>query len=230
MNSVAEIRAFIDEFAKKLDPESRYVRELLHLIEGTGTAEEVEQRLSSAECRGARHARAAYAKMSLGEKLIANLITAETSPLRFEDAEIAVIERTVSALEKRPLEILVLPCSRGDEAYSVAHFLRGVDHRILAVDAQPALIDSARANDFSDWPSPLREEAPALRAKISFEVGDAFSPPDRRFDLIFCRNFLGHFIEPVALRCARGLRDKLAPGGVLFLDAFCLRKFAALRS
>jgi chemotaxis methyl-accepting protein methylase len=227
--------ALFGELRTVLDPSSRYVAELDALIGGAHTAEEMSARLSG-ECRGALHAKSAYARMSLKEKVLANLITAETAPLRFSKIEVALIESAASRLAASPLRALIAPCSRGEEAFSVAHYLssRRRDFEICALDVQPALIDHAHRlpnpNACAEWPESLQEAAAELAPSIRFRVADAFALPEElgRFDMVFCRNFLGYFVDTEVQRALGSILDRTSARSVLLLDDFCLSKFGWL--
>lgn len=215
VDSPADVEALVAEIAKRLDPTSRYIPELRSLIDGAANVAEVEARLE-AGCRGQLHARAAFDHMSLAEKILANLITPETKWERFEDAEI-------EALSNVKGRILVIPCSRGEEVYSIASY--AIDAEVIGVDVQPALVAHAEAR--SDHPDDVREDLGRRDKPIRFVVGDAFDldPALGDFDLISCRNFLGYFVPEVAVSTAAAL---FARTELLLLDRFCLGKFPGL--
>jgi chemotaxis protein methyltransferase CheR len=146
-----------------------------------------------------------------------------------------------------PVRILSVPCSTGDEAYSIAIWLlecwpliETVDVEIAALDIDAASVQAARQGVYSRRavqrldPELLRRyfEPPAgadgtrrisgdLRGAVSFSVGNLCDPAEMRslrdFDVIFCRNLLIYFDERSARRAAENLYGMLRPGGFLLL-------------
>src|SRR5687767_1780545 len=147
VSDLAGIRGYIQTNAQRLDPASRYVRDLLAIAAESSSAGDFEDRLD-AGCRGLRHSgRDVFEQMTLEEKILSNLITPETSLFRFSEGEMEAIDRhLLPHLSKRKAEILIVPCSHGEEAFTIAaYFLKvGIDFGIRAFDVQPALIDEAR--------------------------------------------------------------------------------------
>ena len=238
LSDLAGIRQTIQTNARRLDPTSRYVHDLLATLAESSSASDFEDRLD-AGCRGLRHSgRDVFDQMTLEEKILANLITPETSLFRFSEGEMEAIDRhLIPHLGKRKAEILIVPCSHGEEAFTIAsYFLKvGIDFGIRAFDIQPALIDEARTGRLTfgyplDYLASPGYVARSVLDRITFEVGDAFALPlDReRFDLILCRNFVGYFVEEVALDLVEKLHRRVASGGVLFLDGFCISKHPSL--
>ncbi|GMV81782.1 MAG: hypothetical protein AMXMBFR7_29660 [Planctomycetota bacterium] len=238
--SLLDVRKYIEHAAAELDRQSRYVPELLRVVDAAQDIPDFE-RLMNEGCRGQRHAGAdVFAKMSLREKVLANLITPETTLFRFTEGELEALDREiVPRLQGRKARLLVVPCSLGDEAFTAAAFLlkRGIDFEIFAFDIQPALIESARSGRLSfgfplEYLDPPGKVAPALLQKIRFEVGNAFALPLQEgvkpFDVVLCRNFIGYFTPEKAQRLVERLASRVAPGGALFLDSFCLDKFPEL--
>jgi chemotaxis protein methyltransferase CheR len=145
----------------------------------------------------------------------------------------------------RPLRIWSAGCCTGEEPYSIALALRrdvpqlAPDRvSILATDLNDAFLDAARAGIYRRWsfrrtdPSDLAaffrplgdgryEIDPALRAQVRFErlnlAADAY--PTQAMDVIFCRNVLMYFGPEQAARVVARLRDCLADGGWLVVNA-----------
>lgn len=238
MKDLDAVRDHVRRLAIRLDPESRYVADLLATVAASRDVDELERRLD-AGCRGQRHAGAdVFSEMTLEEKLLANLITPETTLFRFSEGELEAIDRhLLPHLDGREAKILIVPCSHGEEAFTIAaYFLKvGVPFSIRAFDVQPALIEEARTGrltfgypvEFLSSPGFVAER---VLTSIRFEVGDAFDlpPTDEQFDLILCRNFLGYFVEESAVAVVEDLRSRLADGGVLFLDSFCLSRLPGI--
>lgn len=238
LNSLDAVRAWITHASAPLDPQSRYIRELLAIVSESTTVAELEARLVSG-CRGSRHAGVdVFANMSLKDKLRANLITAETELFRFAEGELEASRTVLAARGGEHIRVLIVPCSHGEEAFTMAAFLLGEDARfaIRAFDVQAALIAEARTGRLT-FGFPLRHlESPGyvgrdVLDRITFECGDAFDLPlgdDDMFDLVLCRNFLGYFIPEKAAALTGALARRLAPSGRLFLDSFCLGKLPSI--
>jgi len=260
LHDLAAVRAYVAAQSAELDPHSRYIPELLAFVNAAADPADLERRLL-AGCRGQRHAGpAVFAAMPLREKLLANLITPETTLFRFTEGELEALDREIlPRLHGRKARILVVPCSLGDEAFTMAAFLLKVkiEFEIHACDIQPQLIAAARTGrltfgyplEFLETPGKV---GPAVLSRIAFEVADAFNlphppcgpnapsipenagraggnaPQASCFDVILCRNFVGYFTPEKAHELVHGLAARLAPGGVLFLDSFCVGKFPAL--
>ncbi len=238
LNDPASIRRYIEANASRLDPGSRYVQELLELARTNPDPVQLERRLE-AGCRGQRHSgREVFARMTLAEKLLANLITPETTLFRFNEGEMEAIDRhLLPHLAGRQARILIVPCSHGEEAFTIAaYFLKvGLDFRIDAFDVQPALVEEARSGRLTfGYPAEFLSApgyvSTTVLDRITFAVGDAFALPlaDQRFDLVLCRNFVGYFVEATAVALVEKLRLLTAADGVLFLDGFCVAKLPAI--
>ncbi|MFY2764169.1 CheR family methyltransferase [Arenimonas sp. MALMAid1274] len=115
---------------------------------------------------------------------------------------------------RRPLRVLSLPSSTGEEAYSAAITLleaglAPADIDVLGIDVSQAAIRRAQAGVFrrsalrgQPVPTPWLHEAadgslqadPVLRRCVRFRVGNALDPGLLRaedpFDVVFCRNLL----------------------------------------
>jgi chemotaxis protein methyltransferase CheR len=144
-----------------------------------------------------------------------------------------------------PVKILSLPCSTGEEPYSIALRLLEewdqIDH--IDVEIHGADIDSdvlARAGHASygerslqrvpkPWLAKYFTSAGAGRYQLDESVRGAVTlhqvnvcdTPSMRafrdFDVIFCRNVLIYFDELSSRRAAENLYGALRPGGYLFL-------------
>jgi len=145
----------------------------------------------------------------------------------------------------RPIRIWSVPCSTGEEPYSIAIWLlenwREVDaHEIEIVgsDIDTRVLAAARAGIFGK--RALMRLSPALIEKYFDVVGDdswrvleelresvTFAPVNLieplatraqgQFDLIFCRNVLIYFDEASRRTAAENLFENLAPGGFICL-------------
>jgi chemotaxis protein methyltransferase WspC len=141
------------------------------------------------------------------------------------------------------LRLLSLPCSSGEEPYSMAIALLdaglpanrfridGVDisTRVLALGARASYgPNSFRGNDLSFRDRHFRAAAAGkwqladeARANVRLQQGNLFAPdflPGRAlYDFIFCRNVLIYFDPPTQARAVQVLLRLLAPGGCLFV-------------
>lgn len=240
LEDLQAVSRFVDRVAKDLDPESRYIADLKKTIARAANAGELEAMLDE-QSRGLRHAGAdVFSKMTLAEKLLANLITPETSLFRFSEGEMEAIDRELlPRVQDRVARVLIVPCSHGEEAFTMAaYFLKAkVQFAIRAFDVQPALIAEAKTGRLTfGYPleclrSPGLVSEEVLR-HIRLEVGDAFQLPlaegERTFDLVLCRNFIGYFEPEKAKALVGSLAGHVDAGGILFLDGFCLSKMPVL--
>jgi chemotaxis protein methyltransferase CheR len=192
-------------------------------------------------------------RSGLLQELINQLTVNETYFLR-EDYQFESLIRTVlpDVLAARggvgrlngPVKILSLPCSTGEEPYSIALRLLEewdqIDH--VDVEIHGADIDSdvlARAAHASYNERSVHRVPPAWRKKYFTPVGVRYQLDEgirdavtlhqinvcdtvamrafRDFDVIFCRNVLIYFDELSSRRAAENLYGALRPGGYLFL-------------
>jgi chemotaxis methyl-accepting protein methylase len=145
----------------------------------------------------------------------------------------------------RPLEILVLACSNGAEAYTTASVLNkrlpGVDFRIVAADLHPEMIAVASEANYSP------EEAlqsqfvtpefvadtfdvidgryvvkPEVRARVTFRQANLLSEDlATRFDpadIVCAQNVLFHLAPSDAEKAFANIVPLLRPRAALFLD------------
>jgi chemotaxis protein methyltransferase CheR len=143
------------------------------------------------------------------------------------------------------VRIWSLPCSTGEETYSIALWLlenwRMVDAyniEIVGSDIDTHALDAARAGAYGEralarLPDAVREDyfEPAkrhrrriigdLRESVAFTHANLVDGASLReqgaFDVIFCRNVLIYFDEASRLTAAQNLYDRLRPGGYLCL-------------
>jgi chemotaxis protein methyltransferase CheR len=154
-------------------------------------------------------------------------------------------ERVAAKPRARTIRIWSVPCSTGEEPYSIAIWLLenwppvdAHDVEIVGSDIDTGAIEAARAGVFGR--RALMRLSPDL-VKRYFDVIDAnhwrvledlrqsvrFSPvnlisstetrPHGRFDVIFCRNVLIYFDDASRRAAAENLYEALAPGGVICL-------------
>jgi chemotaxis protein methyltransferase WspC len=148
-------------------------------------------------------------------------------------------------LEKHPgetLRLLSLPCSSGEEPYSMAMALLDAGFprqrfQIDAVDISLAALGSARRavygkNSFRGRDLQFRDRhfQPAkgghalnanVRETVRFQLGNllAAETPWGVYDFVFCRNLLIYFDSPTQVKALRKLAGLLGSDGVLFLGS-----------
>jgi len=145
----------------------------------------------------------------------------------------------------QPIRIWSVPCSTGEEPYSIAIWLLenwpevdAYDIDIVGSDIDTQVLDAARAGVFGKralmrLPPPLIERylepiddehwriVQDLRDSVSFSpvnlVEIAEMSAQGQFDVIFCRNVLIYFDDASRRMAAENLYQALAPGGFICL-------------
>ncbi len=138
-----------------------------------------------------------------------------------------------------------VPCSTGEEPYSIAIYLLEywqhidqVDVEIIASDIDTRALEKAKRGVFSKrsvshLPDKILDRYfeplvggnyqldKQIRSCVAFQkinlVDPAETRPMRGFDVIFCRNMLIYFDEASQRRAAEALYDALNPGGFVLL-------------
>jgi chemotaxis protein methyltransferase CheR len=146
---------------------------------------------------------------------------------------------------RRALRIWSVPCSTGEEPYSIAFFL--LEHfaridefevEIVASDIDTAVLDKAKAGIYSsralqyvptatltrfttDAGGEERRVVPALRNSIKFTNVNLLEAAEDRFyrdfDVVFCRNLLIYFDDVSRREAATAMFECMAPGGFVCL-------------
>jgi len=144
--------------------------------------------------------------------------------------------------EHASLKILSVPCSSGEEPYSIAMMLSeaGLKNNNFIIDAvdisKQALKKSRRAiygkhsfrekgMDYQNkYFNPVKtgfQLLPSIRDRVSFRQGNIVTDPisltDRHYDIIFCRNLLIYFDRETQIRVLDKLSVMLKYGGLLFV-------------
>lgn len=144
----------------------------------------------------------------------------------------------------RELRLLSIPCSSGEEPYSMAMTLlsAGVPperFHIDGVDVSQQILERARngiygQNSFRGTSAVLcdpycepigsrRRVIDPVRARVSFRsdnlLGETFLAGEANYDFIFCRNLLIYFDRPTQGVAIRRLERLLNPEGYLFVTA-----------
>jgi chemotaxis protein methyltransferase WspC len=143
----------------------------------------------------------------------------------------------------QPLNILSLPCSTGEEPYSIAMTLLEAgllphQFRIDAIDISHRAIDKAKRalygkNSFrgEQWipldryfqSTPAGQELrPSVRNFVNFKQGnllDQFTNITAKYNIIFCRNLLIYLDADVCNQAFETFWKLLQPDGLLFIGA-----------
>jgi chemotaxis protein methyltransferase WspC len=177
------------------------------------------------------------------QALIADLTVSETWFFRGGDVFAYLTGQVVSLLSARPessVRILSVPCSTGEEPYSLAIALieAGVPAErwtIDGVDLCARAITLAREGRFGDFS--FRQTAPGLRQRhfhpidgrwelntgirslVRFRTGNLldshFLAGEKPFDLVFCRNLFIYLQQSARRQALGNLAALLAPQGLL---------------
>ncbi len=144
------------------------------------------------------------------------------------------------------IRIWSLPCSTGEEAYSIALYLleywpelNNYDVEIIGSDIDTHVLQKAQRGTFSkrsvkNLPKYIKQkyfkhdkslDQYQLKKDIAECVGfskvnlnsDASMQSFKQFDVIFCRNLLIYFDDKSRRQAASRLYEALNPGGILFL-------------
>jgi chemotaxis protein methyltransferase CheR len=145
----------------------------------------------------------------------------------------------------KPIRIWSMPCSSGEEPYSIAIKILELwsssdawDIEIHASDIDTKILDEARAGIYGERslsrvplatkrqyfvrrPDGSHQISAALRNSIDFSLVNIVDPLQTRrfrdFDVIFCRNLLIYFDDSGRREAAEMFFEALAPGGFLCL-------------
>lgn len=170
------------------------------------------------------------------QRLIEDLVVPET--WFFRDRQPFQLLAKLAVARGRPVRVLSLPCSTGEEPYSIAMTLldAGLAPDAFTVDAvdisEVSLAAARRAsygeNSFRGDEGGAREKwfsrengrwtpSACVRDRVMFHQANlfAFAPP-ARCDFVFCRNLLIYFDAPTQAQAVRRLLEWLAADGVFF--------------
>ncbi|MBA1193222.1 MAG: chemotaxis protein CheR [Pseudomonas sp.] len=180
------------------------------------------------------------------QALIEAVIVPETWFFRYPESfnALATLARTRLAArhDSHPLRILSLPCSTGEEPYSIAMALLdaglpGSAFRIDAMDISPDSIAKAergvygrnafRGSDLGFRDRYFQGEADGhrlderVRRQVDLRPGNLLDPRLQaragHYDVVFCRNLLIYFDTPTQQRAFEVLTLMTQPDGVLFI-------------
>lgn len=180
------------------------------------------------------------------QALVEAVVVPETWFFRYPESFVALAqlarERIGLIMGVRPLRILSLPCSSGEEPYSIAMALLdaglpGDSFRIDAMDiSELILLRAGRAlygrNSFRGDDLSFRDryfvETPegfqlqdAVRRKVRLLAGNLLAPGllagEAPYDFVFCRNLLIYFDRPTQQSVAAVLQRLMRDDGALFI-------------
>ncbi|WP_248918953.1 CheR family methyltransferase [Pseudomonas entomophila] len=180
------------------------------------------------------------------QALIEAVIVPETWFFRYPESFGALVglahKRVAELAGTRPLRILSLPCSTGEEPYSIAMALLdgGVSpaaFRIDGMDISPNSVAKALQGDYgrnsfrgSDLAfrerhfstfAELHRINERVRQQVNLQVGNVLDPAlksrEGLYDFVFCRNLLIYFDVPTQQRVFEVLKHLTHGQGVLFI-------------
>jgi chemotaxis protein methyltransferase CheR len=166
-------------------------------------------------------------------------------PSQFEALSGPVVNFLAGQQPRLPLRIVVMGCSNGAEAYTIASILNsrspGIEFQIDAYDINGDIIEKARsacyqADEVLNNKILTTEFAQAtfdvgqgtyrvkkhVAARVHFRIADVLSPDLARqaehCDILFAQNFLFHLNRRDAVRAFKNLCGLLKPRAALFVD------------
>ncbi|TDF78315.1 protein-glutamate O-methyltransferase CheR [Pseudomonas sp. H9] len=180
------------------------------------------------------------------QALIEAVIVPETWFFRYPESFTALAglasKRLAELAGSRPLRILSLPCSTGEEPYSIAMTLldagiAGQSFRVEGIDISPISIHRAEQgrygrNSFRGAHLAFRQQHfdlvddghvvhERVRQQVKLQVGNVLDPALKEragsYDFVFCRNLLIYFDVPTQQRVFEVLKSLIHEQGVLFI-------------
>lgn len=191
-----------------------------------------------------------YQKLTSSEEEFSELVETVTVPetwfyrthQAFTALEAIAKHEWLPAHQNDVLHILTVPCSTGEEPYTIAMTLLdcGFQPSQFIVDAVDIntrnLANAKRAlytrNSFRNQDLTFRDRhfkksgsayqlVDRVKQTVNFVYGNLldanFMPGDRHYDIVFCRNLLIYFDRPTQERALKVLDRLLAQNGMLFL-------------
>ena len=182
------------------------------------------------------------------QRLIEAVVVPETWFFRDREAFAALgrlmYEESIRAVPERSLRLLSLPCSTGEEPYSMAMALLDsgvpmnrfrvdaidISTRVLAHGRQGVYRNSSFRGDNLEFrdrhfsaAAGGHQVVDAVRQHVHFQQGNllsaAFAPGVETYDVIFCRNMLIYFDRSTQARAVAILARLLTPRGFFFVGA-----------
>lgn len=206
----------------------------------------VRQRMKSLEITDVHeYAIKLRTSQELGE-LIDEVIVPETwffrNPASFSALQQFAVQARKGHVAGRKLTIMSMPCSTGEEPYSIAMALdqaglQPQEYQIDAFDVSPRLLTKAKRgvysrNSFRNKEDDFRESYfdlvggtflihEKMRNAVNFQQGNLldsyFKIDGQRYDVIFCRNLLIYFDRETQNQAMRTMHRLLADDGIMLL-------------
>ena len=181
------------------------------------------------------------------QALIEAVIVPETWCFRYPESFATLVKLAKARLAQikgmRALRLLSLPCSTGEEPYSIAMALLDgglAPHqfKVDGLDVSPLSVERAKAalygkNSFRGQPIAFRERhfnpeegeryrlSERVREQVRLQVGNVLDPgllaSEPAFDFVFCRNLLIYFDQPTQRQVFEVLKRLTHEEGVLFI-------------
>ncbi|WP_411380912.1 CheR family methyltransferase [Pseudomonas sp. MPB26] len=180
------------------------------------------------------------------QALIEAVIVPETWFFRYPESFATLARLAIARLaeikQMRALRILSLPCSTGEEPYSIAMALLDAglaphQFKVLGLDVSPLSVERARRgvygrNSFRGGDLAFRDRhfieygdgyhiADRVREQVRLQVGNLLDPAllanEASYDFVFCRNLLIYFDQPTQQQVFEVLKGLTHMDGVLFI-------------
>lgn len=180
------------------------------------------------------------------QALIEAVIVPETWFFRYPESFATLARlakaRLVEIKQMRALRILSLPCSTGEEPYSIAMALLDAglaphQFKVLGLDVSPLSVERARRgvygkNSFRGGDIAFRDRhftesadgfhvVDRVREQVRLQVGNLLDPTllanEASYDFVFCRNLLIYFDQPTQKQVFDVLKGLTHVDGVLFI-------------
>ena len=180
------------------------------------------------------------------QALIEAVIVPETWFFRYPESFATLAKLALARLAElkgmRALRVLSLPCSTGEEPYSIAMALldAGIaahQFKVEGLDVSPLSVERAKAavygkNSFRGQPTDFRERhftmederyrlSDRVREQVRLHVGNVLDPSllvhEAPYDFVFCRNLLIYFDQPTQQQVFEVLKRLTHLDGVLFI-------------
>lgn len=179
-------------------------------------------------------------------RLVESVVISETSFFRnripFVTLKNYLKQFVLNKKPERPIRILCLPCSTGEESYSIAMALFDMkiaaeQFHIFAGDISEQSLQIAKTGVYSaysfrgddlDFRKTYftrqddnyvlnKEVCDAVHYEYANILADNFLPGHKHYDIIFCRNLLIYFDDDIKEKAIKALSGRLSDEGVLFV-------------
>lgn len=202
------------------------------------------QQLQKFDCDLAHYTLLLQQSEQIWLSLVEAIVIPETWFFRYPESfsllEELVRRRQQGGLGQSKLHILCLPCSTGEEAYSIAITLlkcglTAEQFCIDAIDINSQVLQQAqaglfrqysfRSNNFEAIEAFFQHSAAQYQLKqeviacVNLRYGNLFEPatlPTKHYDMVFCRNLLIYFDQKTQNIAVAQLKKMLSKEGVLF--------------